>query len=90
MSAARAVVATDIDGTRELVEHGTTGFLFAPGDTAALASILQEMASDRDVGQRLGLAGRRRLETLGLTSEQAAAAHIELYESLLEMNGAAR
>ena len=37
MAQGRLVVASDVGGHRELIEHGKTGMLFAAGDTEALA-----------------------------------------------------
>ena len=37
MAAGVPVVATDVPGTRDLIEHAATGYLFAPGHRAGLA-----------------------------------------------------
>ena len=60
MAAGRAVVATDIGGTRELVVDGATGILVPPRDPAALASAVQRVAGDDSLARRLGSAGRER------------------------------
>jgi glycosyltransferase involved in cell wall biosynthesis len=41
MHAGLAVVATDVGSVRELVEHGTTGLLVAPGDRQGLVEALR-------------------------------------------------
>jgi len=38
MAFGRPVIATDVDGTRELLEHGKTGWLVDPGNEEALAN----------------------------------------------------
>jgi glycosyltransferase involved in cell wall biosynthesis len=40
------VVATDISGTRELIEPGRTGWLVPPDDSQALASAIQAALAD--------------------------------------------
>jgi glycosyltransferase involved in cell wall biosynthesis len=64
MSAGRPVVATRVGGMPELVSHGETGLLVERGDPAGLADALAAILSDRALGERLGAAGRRRLESL--------------------------
>jgi len=56
MAAARPVVATDVGGAREAVEHGHTGYLVRPGDDEALAthivSLLRHPSRARSMGAR--------------------------------------
>lgn len=47
MAQGRLVAASNVGGHRELIEHGVTGTLFAPGDPAAIAAALAEMFADR-------------------------------------------
>jgi glycosyltransferase involved in cell wall biosynthesis len=61
MSSGLPVVASDLSGIPELVEHGVSGLLAAPGDPAALAAAVRAFAEDRSLGPRLGAAGRRRV-----------------------------
>jgi glycosyltransferase involved in cell wall biosynthesis len=62
MACGRPVVASDVPGTREAVERGTTGLLFAAGDPRALAAAVAELAADRTRMTEMGIAGRRRVE----------------------------
>jgi glycosyltransferase involved in cell wall biosynthesis len=61
MSSGLPVVASDLSGIPELVEHGVSGLLTPPGDAAALAAALRTLHDDRGLGPRLGAAGRRRV-----------------------------
>ena len=53
------VVGSAHGGLPELVRHGETGVLVEPGDAAALAGALRELADDRDRARRLGEAAAR-------------------------------
>jgi glycosyltransferase involved in cell wall biosynthesis len=56
------IVASRAGGMPEAVEDGVTGYLIAPGDSRALADRLDRLLTDRALAQRLGAAGRRRVE----------------------------
>ena len=60
MAAGRAVVATDIGGTRELVLGGETGILVPPEDPEALARAIGDVLGDPGLMERLASAGQRR------------------------------
>lgn len=60
MAAGRPVIAPDVGGVAEIVADGETGFLIPPGDDAALAAAVLELAADPEHAARLGRAGRRR------------------------------
>jgi colanic acid/amylovoran biosynthesis glycosyltransferase len=59
MSAGLPVVASDLSGIPELVEHGRTGLLVPPGDPSALAAALRRLGDDSALRERLGREGRR-------------------------------
>lgn len=61
---ARPVVSYDVDGAREVVLPGETGFLVPPGDVAGLARALVELARNPELRGRMGAAGRRRFTDL--------------------------
>jgi glycosyltransferase involved in cell wall biosynthesis len=58
MGAGLPVVATPVGGIPEALADGVSGFLVAPGDTAALARHLRKLLLDRALGARVGAAGR--------------------------------
>jgi glycosyltransferase involved in cell wall biosynthesis len=61
MSSGLPVVASDLSGIPELVEHGVSGLLAPPGDAGALAAALRALHEDRTLGPRLGGAARQRV-----------------------------
>lgn len=56
------VVATDVGGTREVIEDGVNGHLIGPGDVPALADSLAALCRDAALRQRLADAGLRTVE----------------------------
>jgi len=61
MACGLPVVATDVGGNRELVEHGRGGLLVPPGDPVALAGALQYILRDAHCRASLGVAARSRV-----------------------------
>jgi glycosyltransferase involved in cell wall biosynthesis len=58
MACGTPVVTTGISGIPELVSDGINGLLVEPDDSAALASAITRLGSDRRSAERLGSAGR--------------------------------
>jgi glycosyltransferase involved in cell wall biosynthesis len=56
------VVATDIRGCRQVVEHGVTGLLVPVRSPRALATAIATLAADGDLRSEMGVAGRRKAE----------------------------
>jgi phosphatidylinositol alpha-mannosyltransferase len=63
MAAGRPVVASDIPGYREVVDHGVEGLLVPPRDPEALAAALLRVLREPALAERLGRAGRARAGT---------------------------
>jgi glycosyltransferase involved in cell wall biosynthesis len=57
------VVATRVNGTREVVRHGETGFLVDVGDSRALADAIERLARDPELRTRMGERGREVVRT---------------------------
>lgn len=56
MAMGKAVVATRVGCSREVIRHGETGLLVPPGDVAALASALAKVVAERPLRESLGRA----------------------------------
>ena len=54
------IVATDIRGCRQVVEHGVTGILVPARDAEALADAIESLARDPGARQRMGRAAQRK------------------------------
>ena len=62
MARARCVVATNVDGLPEIVEHGVSGMLIPPDDASELARVLDWLAANPDAVRQMGLGARERVE----------------------------
>jgi len=56
MAAGRAIVASDLPSTREVLRHGHTAWLVPPGDAPALAAGLRRVLDDRALAESLARA----------------------------------
>jgi glycosyltransferase involved in cell wall biosynthesis len=73
MACALPVVATDADGTSDLVVDGVTGFICGMGDLHALLRCCRRLIAEPALRQRLGRAGRARVQQLFSPEREAAA-----------------
>lgn len=83
MEAGRAVVATRVGGTPELVQHGVTGHLVPPESSEALAEAILALLHDRPRAERLGAAARASIRSRDLSREAMSRRYRALYEELL-------
>jgi glycosyltransferase involved in cell wall biosynthesis len=60
MVVGRAVIASSVGGSVELVEPMKTGLLFPSDDDAALADAMRRLVQDRGLRESLGVRGRQR------------------------------
>jgi starch synthase (maltosyl-transferring) len=82
MAARRAVVATAVEGTEDLVIPGRTGWLVPPRDPEALARALLEAAADPVRCRRFGEAGYERIAA-EFTIERMSRAYQTLWADVL-------
>jgi len=83
MAAGLPVIASDIPGVSEIVEHGHTGLLFDDGDMVQLARCIETLSVDQALQRRLGEEGRNRIVSKGLTWPNCARKYVEVYRELL-------
>ena len=77
------VIATDIPGTRELVQNLDTGLLFVPGSTEQLAACVEKLIENEPLRIKMGTQAQRFVTSTGLTTPRIARRHIDIYEDLI-------
>jgi L-malate glycosyltransferase len=88
MAAGRAIVATAVGATPELIADGVHGLLVPPGDAPKLAEAIGRLLEDRELARRLGTAARQR--ALESYSRAAMVRRFEeFYEKLIPVSGVA-
>ena len=81
-AALRAVVATDVPGCREAIEHDINGLLVEPKNPQALADALSRVLTDDQLRSRLAKEGRRRAE-FEFSSATVNTQTLDVYQQVL-------
>lgn len=81
MAAGAAVVASALDGYRNVATDGVNARLVPPGDPLALGTALADVLSDAGLRHRLVEAGRQRAQQFSMRA--LAQAYLERYERLV-------
>jgi glycosyltransferase involved in cell wall biosynthesis len=76
------VIATNIRGCRQVVDHETTGLLVPARDAGSLATAISALASDPDRRRRYGAAGREKAAR-EFDEQRCIAITLETYRRLL-------
>jgi N-acetyl-alpha-D-glucosaminyl L-malate synthase BshA len=79
MSCGVPVVATNVGGVKEVVEHGETGFLHDPYDIESMAASVLELLRDDDRRSAFGETARR-VATEQFEVSSVVKKYVELYE----------
>lgn len=79
MASGAAVVASAVGGVPELVDHGRTGLLVPPGDVAALATALRDLAEHPERRRAMGVAARAAVLD-GWTTAACVDSLLDVYE----------
>jgi glycosyltransferase involved in cell wall biosynthesis len=83
MACGKAVVATNVDGTADVVVDGVTGYLVPPRDPEQLAQKIIELLENPELRIRFGKAGREKVQKF-FSAERMIQDYERLYEELLE------
>ncbi|MET0325096.1 MAG: glycosyltransferase family 4 protein [Ilumatobacteraceae bacterium] len=82
MAAGTPVVASGLDGYRNVATDGVDALLVEPGDADALATAIRSVLDDRLLTRSLRDAGHRRAEAFSMTT--LAAEYTRIYRELLD------
>lgn len=82
MASGVPVVAGRVGGNPEIVEHGVSGLLVPPRDSAALAAAMGQLLRNPELAARFGEAGKRRVADL-FSMERSVGEVERLYERLV-------
>lgn len=82
MSLGKSVIATQLAGIPEQIDHLVNGILVEPGDSDGLARALSTLSSDAALRQQLGHNARTKFEKV-FTARTAVSAYRTLYQKLL-------
>jgi phosphatidylinositol alpha-mannosyltransferase len=80
MAAGTTVVASSLDGYRNVATHDVDALLVEPGDAGALADALRRVTGDQTLAQRLRQAGNSRAE--GFAMPALTDRYLEIYRSI--------
>jgi glycosyltransferase involved in cell wall biosynthesis len=83
MALRKPVVATDVQGTSELVVNGVTGILVPFDDQEALNKAVVELVKNKPLQARLGEAGRARVLAGFSGEEETVRLWVQTYEKIL-------
>jgi glycosyltransferase involved in cell wall biosynthesis len=78
MSCGLPVVSTRIGGVPEVVEHGVTGYVTAPGDVREFSAAVEALLSEKSLRCSMGMAGVARAR-LRFSLERMTASYFDLY-----------
>jgi len=76
------VIATNVGGIPDLVEHDVTGVLIPPRKINELSQAIIELLSDPERRKEMGCAGRMRVQE-SFSLEQCVVAHLEVYSAVM-------
>jgi glycosyltransferase involved in cell wall biosynthesis len=86
LAAGVPVVATEVGGVRELIEHEANGLLTPPADPKAMADAIERVLSDEVSAAARSREGRKRV-LQDFAPETYSARLLELYEQVLDSRG---
>ena len=82
MRAGLPVIASNVEGNKELVKNGFTGLLFQPGDFKELAAKIYLLLNEKQYARKIAIEGRKFIE-LKFGVDKMVKKYAEFYEYLL-------
>jgi glycosyltransferase involved in cell wall biosynthesis len=84
LACGKPVIATAVGGIPEIIEDGRNGILVQPDDPSALAAAIRRLFGDANLRERLGRAGRQRVND-AFRWQHMGERYARAYEELLEV-----
>ncbi|MEW6558416.1 MAG: glycosyltransferase family 4 protein [Elusimicrobiota bacterium] len=83
MASGKPVVATYIDGTKEIVQEGLTGFFVQPHETEKMAERILRLLNNSDLGKKFSEEAKKRVQEfdIDLMVSQQQSLYLSLYEN---------
>ena len=78
----KPVIGGKVGGMQEIIVDGETGLLSVPGDTQSFQGCLDRLLQDASLRERMGEAGRKRLETV-FTDQIMCEESIRIYREVI-------
>lgn len=66
MACGKPVIATDVRGSRDLLQHGKTGYLVSSNQVNELVHALERLIKDNNLRKRMGEAGRAAVQSYSI------------------------
>lgn len=82
LAAGVPVIASEVGGIPEWLEHGVSGLLVPPGSAQALAEAARQLEADPEAARAMGLRGKERVAR-DFTAEKTIEALIRIYEGVV-------
>lgn len=79
MSCGKAVIASNVGGIPEFIDHNTTGYLFESENIDDLAMRMRELLQNQELRKKMGLAGFEKVER-----KFSAKVHLDKFASMLD------
>jgi glycosyltransferase involved in cell wall biosynthesis len=86
MASGLPVIASNIEGVRELIQDGKTGLLFDVDNREQLAKQIESLIDDSNARGMLGQGGRNFIIENDLTWQNTAARYTSIYEEILRIH----
>lgn len=85
MAMAKPVIATEIDGITEQITNEKDGILVPPGDSGALAKVIERVFNEREWSNKMGMMARKKVEQEFAVGKMIVETE-KVYLSLLQAN----
>lgn len=82
-AAGKPVVATDVQGCRDIIQHGVNGLLVPPKNAVALAEALNQLIDDAELREKMGVEARK-LILESYTNDHINRQTLELYRKMID------